>query len=769
MGQLTRKVLDLIITRIGDRLVTNIEIHDPMFSDHSAVSCTLQLEKPPLERAEIQYRKLRNINMDSFNEDLRKSNFSSDSELPTIIDQYEKTLEETLQKHAPLKRRTITLRPSAPWYNEEIGKAKRHRRRLERRWRASRLCIDKEIYVKQCQIVNDMIKEAKTTYYSSAISNNKYNQKVLCDTVDKLLDRKPEKYYPTTSSKTELVNNFEDFFSNKIAVLRSELANISTYDNQLRPAELSTQCVEFRVFQTVTEQEVENIVDANGKKSCELDPIPEKILKGCKKTLLPTFTNIINKSLETACMPVQLKEAMLKPKLKKSNLEFEEYSNFRPISNLKFLSKIIEKAVASQLMEHLVNNNLEEPLQSAYKRFHSTETALLKVQNDILIAIDNQKCVVLLLLDMSAAFDTVDHEILLERMSKRFGIKDKVLEWFQSYLQNRTQTVMIDGVKSAAKDLNWGVPQVSVLGPILYLLYTSPIGDIIRRHELDFHFYADDSQLYLAFEPTTDEQPGALVRIETCVREIDSWMVSNKLKLNGDKTDLLVINARHRPCPLIDHIDVSNFKIKPSDTASNIGVTFDRHMSLDQHVTNICKTCFFHLRKIAKIRDYLSTADTETLVHSLITSKLDSCNSLLYGLPKLMIDRLQNVQNSAARLIARRRKIDHITPVMKELHWLPVSQRIIYKILLITYKALNGLAPSYIRDMLQPLKSTINLRSSMKGLLSVPPIKLVNYGQRSFSYAAPKLWNELPDSVRHSESISIFKTKLKTYLFKNFL
>ena len=182
--------LDLIITRTGDRLVINIEIHDPMFSDHSAVSCTLQLEKPPLGRAEIQYRKLRNINMDSFNEDLRKSNFNSDSELPTIIDQYEKTLEETLQKHAPLKRRTITLRLSAPWYNEEIGKSKRHRRRLERRWRASRLCIDKEIYIKQCQIVNDMIKEAKTTYYSSAISNNKYNQKILFHTVDKLLHRK---------------------------------------------------------------------------------------------------------------------------------------------------------------------------------------------------------------------------------------------------------------------------------------------------------------------------------------------------------------------------------------------------------------------------------------------------------------------------------------------------------------------------------------------------------------------------------------------------
>ena len=256
------------------------------------------------------------------------------------------------------------------------------------------------------------------------------------------------------------------------------------------------------------------------------------------------------------------------------------------------------------------------------------------------------------------------------------------------------------------------------------------------------------------------------MRIETCAGEIDWWMVSNKLKLNGDKTKLLIINARHRPCPPIDHIEVSNFKIQPSETVSNIGVTFDKHMSFDQHVTNVCKACFFHLRNIAKIRDYLSTADTEILVHALITSKLDSCNSLLYGLPKSMIDRLQNVQNSAARLITRNKKFDHITPVMKELHWLPINQRIVYKILLITYKALKGLAPSYICDMLQPLKSTMNLRSSMKGFLSVPPIRLVNYGQRSFSHAAPKLWNELPDTVRYSESLPVFKTRLKTYLFK---
>ena len=405
-------------------------------------------------------------------------------------------------------------------------------------------------------------------------------------------------------------------------------------------------------------------------------------------------------------------------------------------------------------------NSKFEPFQSAYKRYHSAETALLKVQNDILLAIDNRKCVVLLLLDMSAAFDTVDHELLLQRMFKIFGIDGQVLKWFQSCLQNRTQSVVIDGVKSTSKDLCCGIPQGSVLGPILYLLYISPLGDIIRSHGLDFHFYADDTQLYLAFEPTNEGKLGALVQIETCVKEIDLWMVKNKLKLNGNKTELLVINARNRLGPAIEHIEVSNSRIIPSISARNIGVTLDQHMSMEKHITNICKNCFFHLRKIARIKEYLSMSDIQTLVHAFITSKLDNCNSLLYGLPKFLIDRLQNVQNCAARLVTGSKKYDHITPLMKQLHWLPISQRIIYKIILITYKSLNGSAPDYINNMLKPYTPSANLRSSSKGLLTIPSVKLVNYGERSFSYAAPKLWNELPEYIRKSENLSILKTRV---------
>ena len=229
---------------------------------------------------------------------------------------------------------------------------------------------------------------------------------------------------------------------------------------------------------------------------------------------------------------------------------------------------------------------------------------------------------------------------------------------------------------------------------------SSPIGNIIRRHGLNYHLYADDTQLYLSFKSTPAEQAGSISRIEVCVSEIDSWMVSNKLKLNRGKTELLVLSARHRPPPSIEYIDVSGERIKPTSSARNIGVIFDEHMSLDKHVTNICKACFFHLRNISKTRDCLSQADTGKLVHAFITSKLDSANSLLYGLPTFLIDRLQNVQNAAARIMTHTKKYDHIKPVLKQLHWLPVNKRINYKILLLTYKALNGQAPSYITELL---------------------------------------------------------------------
>ena len=199
-------------------------------------------------------------------------------------------------------------------------------------------------------------------------------------------------------------------------------------------------------FEEVNEDQIIEFASKSASKSCCLDPIPSTVFKGCFKVLLPTITRIVNMSLSTATMPNSLKTAVLSPLLKKPGADHNQFSNFRPVSNLRLISKIIEKDVAVQLTNYIVNHQLAEMFQSAYKVFHSTETALVKVQNDILCAVDSNKSTVLLLLDLSAAFDTVDHSILLSRLSHRFGVKGRVIAWIASYLKDRGQFVQIENI-----------------------------------------------------------------------------------------------------------------------------------------------------------------------------------------------------------------------------------------------------------------------------------------------------------------------------------
>ena len=291
---------------------------------------------------------------------------------------------------------------------------------------------------------------------------------------------------------------------------------------------------------------------------------------------------------------------------------------------------------------------------------------------------------------------------------------------------------------------------------------------IVKKFNLSYpSFYADDSQLYLSFQPTIpSDRDLAVSNIERCVHEIDHWMLINRLKLNKDKTELLVISAKHLPRPTLQEISVVNETICSSQKARNIGVIFDHHFRFNEHIASICKSSFYHLRNISNIRKYLSSTTTEILVHAFVSSKLDNCNSLLYSLPNCLLKKLQHVQNAAARLITLSRKHEHITPILFNLHWLPVNYRIIFKILLITYKALHDLAPSYVRDLLTPYTPSRQLRSSSKDLLSIPHFNLKTYGARSFSVAAPTLWNTLPSDIKNSSSVSLFKHKLKTFLFK---
>ena len=337
-------------------------------------------------------------------------------------------------------------------------------------------------------------------------------------------------------------------------------------------------------------------------------------------------------------------------------------------------------------------------MQSAYRMCHSTETALLKVQSDVLHAMHKKHMVALVLLDLSAAFDTIDHAILFSRLEHHFGIVDTALKWLKSYLSNRSQSVIISGNISTNIKLTFGVPQGSVIGPILFTMYTVPLGDIARKHNLDYHFYADDSQLYISFNPNTDTV-NRLNQLEACIADIKRWMLVNFLKLNDDKTEVMLFGSPYflKKQPSISVL-VGETLINSSTHVRNLGAILDKGMTMEKFVNLKISSSSFYLKSIAKIRKFLTISAAKSLIHAYVISRLDYCNCLLLGAKKYLIRKLQNVQNTAARIVTCTTRQSDITGILNELHWLPIWKRIIFKILVHMYNCVKGCAPQYLKD-----------------------------------------------------------------------
>ena len=344
------------------------------------------------------------------------------------------------------------------------------------------------------------------------------------------------------------------------------------------------------------------------------------------------------------------------------------------------------------------------------------------------------------MLDLSAAFDTLDHSVLFHRLEHRFGITGTVLNWFKSYLSNRTQCVSIKSLpNSKPVNLDCGVPQGSVLGPILFTLYTTPLEDIFKSNDIDSMFYADDTQLYVICNKPSDN----VHIIENCLDEIRVWMKSNLLILNADKTEIIHFASRFKNnIEKLDSLRIGGSDIIPSHCIRNLGVYQESTGSISSHVNHISKSCFFSLHRLSKIRSCLNQSTTEKLVHAFITSRLDYCNSILYGCPENEIKKLQAIQNSAARLIKIKKKSDEITPILYDLHWLPIKERIVFKLLMFVYKILNYQAPMYLTlliDLYVPGRTGLRSANPDLLLLQRKDTNVTNktYGWRAFNICAP--------------------------------
>ncbi len=286
-----------------------------------------------------------------------------------------------------------------------------------------------------------------------------------------------------------------------------------------------------------------------------------------------------------------------------------------------------------------------------------------------------------------------------------------------------------------------------------------PLSQIMRKNQIAYHSYADDTQIYLALSPNDYSPIDSLCQ---CIDEINSWMCQNFLQLNKEKTEVIAFGNKDEVLKVNAYLDSRGQTTK--NQVRNLGVILETDLSFSSHVKAVTKSAYYHLKNIARIRCFVSSHDLEKLVHVFITSRVDYCNGLLTGLPKKTIRQLQLIQNAAARILTRTRKSEHITPVLRSLHWLPVTFRIDFKVLLLVYKSLNGLGPKYMADMLTEYKPNRPLRSLGSSQLEIPRVH-TKQGESAFSYYAARSWNQLPEEIRCAKTLATFKSRLKTHLF----
>ena len=655
-------ILDIVLCR-ARTLVTSVNVDNLYMSDHFLLTIGTDLSRPRVPRKVVKCRNVKGIDRSLFRADIAQSPLviGSPDGVDDLLDLYNATLLGLLNKHAPEKEKVVPDRPSSPWINEAVIKAKQARRRAERKKRKTGLVVHIEIYKQARNNVTKLIKQAKASHFYAKLKDAETDSKKMFSLLSTLLNRENRCDSLPDMIPQEAAKSFSRFFQEKIQTIRKEfnddpLDTTENFASSVHSSDLLSS------FYALSEDQILKLIRESKSTTATVDPAPTKLVLEFTDVLLPVFQKIVNLSLTSGTVPIAFKKAVVKPLIKKPNLDPEVLGNYRPVSNLPYLSKILERAVADQLQAHLDTNGLQFKFQSAYRRGHSTETALLLILNDLLVMIDGGNNAILVLLDLSAAFDTLDHTLLLQRLHAEIGLDGSALDWFSSYLSCSSQQVLVGHALSAETPLLCGVPQGSVLGPLLFSLYTRQLADLIDKFCIDYHFFADDSELYSCLPTEPESALSALRNVESCCRQIKIWMAKNKLKLIEQKTEVLLCGplSRRETVP-VDCLSVGEASIPFSNVVKTLGVTLDVELSMEQHVSAVVRSCFFHIRSVSKVRPYITYKAASSIAVCLILSKLDYCNSLLSGLPQKQIKRLQAVQNAAARTVMKCKKQQQIT------------------------------------------------------------------------------------------------------------
>jgi hypothetical protein len=490
-----------------------------------------------------------------------------------------------------------------------------------------------------------------------------------------------------------------------------------------------------------------------------LDILPHWMLKVAAPVLMPLLVCIVNCVLQHG-LPSIWKHSVIVPLLKKPSLDPNDLKNYRPVSNFPSIVKVIEKVVHKKVLFHLEHNHLTDPFQSAYKKHHSCETTILSILNDAYTAMDKREVTIMAFLDMSAAFDTVDHNLLSQKLLS-LGIAGEALEWFKVYLSGRSHSTQVDGLMSQPLALKMGVPQGSVLGPLLFSIYIRDLSEVIEESGVKHSKYADDVQLLTHTSPCTFSD--GVKKLQNCISKIEKWTRQNFLLLNVEKTEFMAIGTKKQLAKLPTSLTIEgkSFPLKP--VVRNLGILLDSNLKFSAHIDSICRTSYGNLRALHRLRRVLSNGQLAVLMHALVLSRIESSPAVLFGVDECLLKKLQRVIRAAFRVTYRLKRSQKISELMRQKGWLSVHDCIRMRWCLIIYKAIRCGQPEYLSRLLSCVSSDRTLRSQARKELTVHGSRS-EMGKRSFMVAASQIWRTVPMNVRENVGVHSFRLAVKNWL-----